>query len=63
MSVDLTADVPASMTVSDAHEVERRVRDAIMESRSEVKEVRVHLHAVEKGEESGNGNGNDNLPC
>ncbi|KAG8722183.1 hypothetical protein FRC08_005932 [Ceratobasidium sp. 394] len=61
MFVDLTADVPAEMTVSDAHEVERRVRDAIMESRSEVKEVRVHLHAVEEGQESGDGTGG--FPC
>ncbi|CAE6416309.1 unnamed protein product [Rhizoctonia solani] len=66
MFVDLTADVPARMTVLDAHEVERRVRDAIMEGKSEVKEVRVHLHAVEEGQSTngnGNGNGNGNLPC
>lgn len=61
MFVDLTADVPATMTVLDAHEVERRVRDAIMESRSEVKEVRVHLHAIGKGEEGGNDDGNSTL--
>jgi cation diffusion facilitator family transporter len=63
MFVDLTADVPAEMTVLDAHEVEKRVRDAIMENRSEVKEVRVHLHAVEDGQKSGDDNANDNLPC
>ncbi|CUA66595.1 Metal tolerance protein 2 [Rhizoctonia solani] len=62
MFVDLTADVPAAMTVLDAHEVEKRVRGAIMEGRSEVKEVRVHLHAVEKGQ-STDGNGKSDLPC
>ncbi|CAE6444814.1 unnamed protein product [Rhizoctonia solani] len=62
MFVDLTADVPAAMTVLDAHQVEKRVRDAIMESKSEVKEVRVHLHAVEDGQ-STNGNGKNDLPC
>ncbi|KAB5590744.1 Iron ion transporter [Ceratobasidium theobromae] len=63
MFVDLTADVPAGMTVLDAHEVEKRVRDAIMESRTEVKEVRVHLHAVEEGQDAGNGKDKDNSPC
>ncbi|CAE6476113.1 unnamed protein product [Rhizoctonia solani] len=62
MFVDLTADVPAAMTVLDAHEVEKRVRDAIMEGRSEVKEVRVHLHAVEEGQ-STDENGKTDLPC
>ncbi|CAE7097862.1 unnamed protein product [Rhizoctonia solani] len=62
MFVDLTADVPAAMTVLDAHEVEKRVRDAIMEGRSEVKEVRVHLHAVENGQ-STDENGKNDLPC
>ncbi|CAE6374969.1 unnamed protein product [Rhizoctonia solani] len=64
MFVDLTADVPAGMTVLDAHGVEKRVRDAIMEGRSEVKEVRVHLHAVEEGQSvDANGNGKSDLPC
>ncbi|CAE6365516.1 unnamed protein product [Rhizoctonia solani] len=64
MFVDLTADVPAGMTVLDAHDVEKRVRDAIMQGRSEVKEVRVHLHAVEEGQSvNGNANGKSDLPC
>ncbi|QRV94296.1 mitochondrial metal transporter 2 [Ceratobasidium sp. AG-Ba] len=61
MFVDLTADVPVQMTVSDEHGVEAQIRDAIMESRSEVKEVRVHLHAVEEGQASGDGTGG--FPC
>jgi len=50
MFVDLTVDVSPSMTMAEAHSVEEVVRRKIMEERSEVKEVRVHLHALEAEE-------------
>ncbi|EJU04066.1 hypothetical protein DACRYDRAFT_20730 [Dacryopinax primogenitus] len=62
--VDLTADVPGGMTMREAHEVERCIRETLMHDRKEIKEVRVHLHvepheaAKEKAEEKGNGH-----PC
>ncbi|KAG9014484.1 hypothetical protein FRB95_007166 [Tulasnella sp. JGI-2019a] len=52
MFVDLTADVPPTMTMHDAHSVEKRIRDRIMSAKKEVREVRIHLHAVEEGEET-----------
>ncbi|KZT54229.1 cation efflux protein, partial [Calocera cornea HHB12733] len=42
--VDLTADVPPGMTMREAHEVERCIRETLTHARKEVKEVRVHLH-------------------
>lgn len=44
------------MTVRDAHEVEARIRGAIIQAKKEVKEVRVHMHALEDGQNvKGNG--------
>lgn len=61
MFVDLTADVSPLMTVREAHHVEDRIRQAIMSKRSEVREVRVHLHALEDGQFPRKTNGNG--PC
>ncbi|KAG8892382.1 hypothetical protein FRB99_002740 [Tulasnella sp. 403] len=61
MFVDLTADVSPLMTMREAHHVEARIRDAIMENRKEVREVRVHLHALEDGQTTRQKN--DNKPC
>lgn len=49
MFVDLTADVPPLMTMYNAHKVEKMIRDRIMSVKREVREVRIHLHAVEEG--------------
>lgn len=49
MFVDLTADVPPTMKMRDAHKVERRIRDQIMSAKKEVREVRIHLHAIDGG--------------
>lgn len=46
-NLDLTIDVPPSMTVRDSHSVEQRVRDAVMSARREVREVKVHVHGEE----------------
>lgn len=35
------------MLVSSSHAVEHRVRDAIMSARKEVREVKIHVHAVD----------------
>ena len=43
--LDLTIDVPHTMLVSSSHDVEHRVRDAIMSARREVREVKIHVHA------------------
>ncbi|ORY35865.1 cation efflux family-domain-containing protein [Naematelia encephala] len=49
--LDLTISVPADMTVRQSHEVESRVRDAVMRERREVREVKIHVHALEEEEE------------
>lgn len=61
MFVDLTADVSPLMTVREAHHVEDRIRNAITSKRSEVREVRIHLHALEDGQFPKKTNGNG--PC
>lgn len=45
--LDLTIDVPPSMTVVSSHAVEQRVRDVIIQARREVREVKIHVHALE----------------
>lgn len=50
MHLDLTISVPAGMSVRDSHEVEQRVREAIMQARKEVREVKFHVHGQEEGE-------------
>ena len=57
--VDLTADVSPTMTMREAHVVEDLIRSTIKSSKKEVREVRVHLHAVENGKKGGNGD----APC
>lgn len=49
--LDLTITVPAEMTVKDSHAVEWRVREAIIEARREVREVKIHVHG--EGEDEG----------
>ena len=46
MFVDLTVHVPAQLTVEEATAVERRIREALVEARRDVKEVRVRFHAT-----------------
>lgn len=46
-NLDLTIDVPPSMTVRDSHALEQRVRDAVMSARREVREVKFHVHSEE----------------
>ena len=46
MFVDLTAHVPAQLTVDEATAVERRIREALVEVRRDVKEVRVRFRAA-----------------
>ena len=46
MFVDLIAHVPAQLTVEEATTIERRIRDALVEARRDVKEVRVRFHAT-----------------
>lgn len=50
MHLDLTISVPAGMSVRDSHEVEQRVREAVMLARKEVREVKIHVHGQEEGE-------------
>jgi divalent metal cation (Fe/Co/Zn/Cd) transporter len=45
--LDLTIDVPHTMLVSSSHAVEHRVRDTIMSARREVREVKIHVHALD----------------
>lgn len=49
--LDLTIDVPITMTVSDSHAVEQRVRDVIIRARREIREVKIHVHALDGTEE------------
>ncbi len=46
MFVDLTAHVPAQLTVEEVTAVEGRIREALVEARRDVKEVRVRFRAV-----------------
>jgi divalent metal cation (Fe/Co/Zn/Cd) transporter len=48
--LDLTIDVPTWMTVVSSHAVEQRVRDVIIKARREVREVKIHVHAVDGAE-------------
>ncbi|OCF33617.1 mitochondrial protein with role in iron accumulation [Kwoniella heveanensis CBS 569] len=56
--LDLTIGVPPAMTVRDSHAVEQRVREAIMEARREVREVKIHVHGEEDVVLAKNSNGN-----
>lgn len=47
--MDLTITVPSLMTVLESHGVEMRVREAVLEKRREVREVKIHVHAQERG--------------
>lgn len=49
--LDLTISVPAGMTVSSSHAVELRVREAIIRARRDIREVKIHVHGVEEGED------------
>lgn len=49
--LDFTIDVPPTMTVVSSHAVEQRVRDAIMKARREIREVKIHVHAIDGTEE------------
>ncbi|EJF60357.1 cation efflux protein [Dichomitus squalens LYAD-421 SS1] len=46
MFVDLTAHVPAQLSVNEATAIEQRIRDALVKVRRDVKEVRVRFCAV-----------------
>jgi divalent metal cation (Fe/Co/Zn/Cd) transporter len=39
------------MSVREAHDVESSVREAVMTARREVRELKVHVHSYEEGEE------------
>ncbi|WVQ95696.1 hypothetical protein IAU59_002795 [Kwoniella sp. CBS 9459] len=45
--LDLTIGVPPTMTVQESHAVELRVREAVMNARREIREVKIHVHAEE----------------
>lgn len=49
-SIDLTILVPPEMSVRDSHDIESRVREAIMSNRRDAREVKIHIHGVEDGE-------------
>lgn len=49
-SLDLTITVPPTMSVLESHAVEAHVRDTIMRQRKEVRELKIHVHALEEGE-------------
>lgn len=49
--LDLTITVPPAMTVRDSHAVEQRVRDAILQARRDIREVKIHVHGQEQGED------------
>lgn len=51
--MDLTLIVPPTMTVRDSHSIELAVRERVMSARREVRELKVHMHALEEGEELG----------
>ncbi|TBU30178.1 cation efflux protein [Dichomitus squalens] len=46
MFVDLTAHVPAQLSVNEATAIEQRIRDTLVKVRRDVKEVRVQFRAV-----------------
>ncbi|WWC72424.1 uncharacterized protein I206_106386 [Kwoniella pini CBS 10737] len=48
--LDLTITVPPTMSVHNSHAVEQRVREAIMNVRREVREVKIHVHGLEENE-------------
>ena len=48
--LDLTIVVPPNMTVRASHAVELRVRERVMSTRREVREVKIHVHGQENGE-------------
>ena len=47
MVVDLVADVPQSLTVEKASEIERKIAETLRKARKEVSEVRVKFNPVE----------------
>lgn len=51
--MDLTLTVPPLLTVRESHEVESRVRELVMARRREVRELKIHIHALEEGEDLG----------
>ena len=53
MFVDLTAHVPAQLSVDEATAVERRIRETLVRARKDVKEVRVRFRAVSPGSAPG----------
>ncbi|WRT70541.1 uncharacterized protein IL334_007539 [Kwoniella shivajii] len=48
--LDLTISVPPMMTVHESHAVEQRVREAVMNARKEVREVKIHVHSQDDAE-------------
>ena len=50
MRVDLTAHVPAALPVAVAAALEARIRDALVDARRDVQEVRVRFRPVRDGE-------------
>lgn len=48
--MDLTINVPPEMSVRDSHQVESFVRETVMKARREVRELKIHVHALEDGE-------------
>ena len=53
MFVDLTANVPAQLSVDEATAVEQRIRETLVKARRDVKEVRVRFRAVGPGSAPG----------
>lgn len=48
--LDLSIFVPATMSVRESHAVEERVRAQVLKVRSEVREVKIHVHGMEEGD-------------
>jgi divalent metal cation (Fe/Co/Zn/Cd) transporter len=48
MFVDLTADVPASLTVRETSELEAKITSTLKEARREIAEVRVQFNPVDE---------------
>jgi divalent metal cation (Fe/Co/Zn/Cd) transporter len=46
MFVDLCAHVPSDLTIHDASEIEESIRSALVEARSEIKEVHIKFVTV-----------------
>lgn len=49
-SIDLTILVPSQMSVRASHEIESKVREAIMSERRDAREVKIHIHGVDSAE-------------